>query len=135
MSVKKYAQFVSEQMKHNSFRSVKVITEDKEYGTGVDYDEHLHDKLHADNGPVAHAYKNEYHPKKNPNGYKINHTSQHGDHTDADGEPTKAHKNPDITMHHDAETEAEHGYVVHKNGKAANDPKLHVKDLHNRLGE
>lgn len=98
---------------------------DKHYGSGPDLDPESHDLIHGKDGPIHHM---------NKKGYKVNHVSPAGRHTDMDGEPTKAHKNPDITVHHDHEHGA-HGYTVHHNGAAANDSKLHHASLHNRLNE
>lgn len=52
-------------------------------------------------------------------GYKVNRS---------DEEPK--HKKPDITLHVAMGDDEPHAYTVHHGGAAANDKKLHHKDLH-----
>lgn len=60
-------------------------------------------------------------------GYKVNHHFADG-HVSSDESGTEpAHKSPDVTFHHSDEP---HSYVVHHNGAAAHDSKLHKKAIH-----
>ena len=143
-TINKYAQYIAEQEKRNIFNSAKeYISEDKHY---------MDDDHGYQTGKLSNVNKEaqaaDSHMGKSK--YKINHT--YGGSKKAVGGSVglgdgrirnlgKPHKNPDITLHYpgDVEHVGEHGgYTVHKDGAAANDPKLHkpaMHDLHKEQGD
>jgi len=111
-NIDKYTKFMSEQAKSTStglFGTHKtgfVMNESKTYS--MDYGEEDPKGQKALDAAHAHFQKQ---------GYTISHEG-------SDDPKHKEHKNADITYHYAMGDDMHHAFTVHKNSKAANDPKI-----------